>query len=185
MEKGQWSALAFFSFLARHNKKVRELDFQVCEVSGLEGFENALQRNDACNLICISDVSDGFTELSTTPHSHRIKSVFFAMRHPVDDMRRRSECFAVMREIFRQFMSVLIREKVKLEESHIYLDSRIAFTEIERYFFTGAACSYFTVAVDVVTDLRLNPDEWIEDVSSFNSQFGIGFQCQSPASADI
>ena len=65
-----------------------------------------------------------------------------------------------MRELFRQFMSLLILEKTKLEEKCIYLDPRISFNEIDRYFFSGCACAYFQVAVDVYTDLRYNADEW-------------------------
>ena len=51
-------------------------------------------------------------------------------------------------------------EKTKLENHCIYLDPRISFNEIDRYFFSGCACAYFQIAVDVYTDLRLNPDEW-------------------------
>ena len=72
----------------------------------------------------------------------------------------RQECMDTMRELFRQFMSVLIQEKVKVEEEHIYLDPRISFHEIDRYFLSGCACAYFQVAVDVYTDLRYNREEW-------------------------
>jgi hypothetical protein len=34
------------------------------------------------------------------------------------------------------------------------------FSEIDRYFFSGCACAYFQIAVDVYTDLRYNADEW-------------------------
>jgi hypothetical protein len=65
-----------------------------------------------------------------------------------------------MRELFRQFMSVLILERVKLEQNRIYLDPRISFNEIDRYFFSGCACAYFQIAIDVFTDLRYNENEW-------------------------
>ena len=77
-------------------------------------------------------------------------------------MAARSECMETMRELFRQFMSRLILEKVKLEQNCIYLDPRISFNEIDRYFFNGAAGAYFQMAVDVFTDLRYNADEWSE-----------------------
>lgn len=65
-----------------------------------------------------------------------------------------------MRELFRQFMSVMIQDKVKGEEENIYLDPRISFQEIDRYFLSGCACAYFQVATDVYTDLRYNSQEW-------------------------
>ncbi|MBQ1268187.1 MAG: hypothetical protein IIY03_01680, partial [Muribaculaceae bacterium] len=70
------------------------------------------------------------------------------------------ECMEIMRELFRQFMSRLILERTRLEQNCIYLDPRISFNEIDRYFFSGCACCYFQIAVDVFTDLRLNANEW-------------------------
>ena len=58
------------------------------------------------------------------------------------------------------FMSVLIQEKTRVEEEHIYLDPRISFQEIDRYFLSGCACAFFQVATDVYTDLRYNQEEW-------------------------
>ena len=82
------------------------------------------------------------------------------MRHTAEDMEAHAECMETMRELFRQFMSRLLPEKVRLEQNCIYLDPRITFYEIDRYFFSGAAGAYFQIAVDVYTDLRYNADEW-------------------------
>ena len=82
------------------------------------------------------------------------------MRHAIDDMDARNECMEIMRELFRQLMSVLTLERVKLEQNCIYLDPRISVNEIDRYFFSGCACAYFQVAVDVFTDLRFSEDDW-------------------------
>ena len=102
----------------------------------------------------------GYTELNTTPHTQRVKTIFLAMRHALDDMQTRQQCMDIMRELFRQFISVLIQEKTRVEEQHIYLDPRISFQEIDRYFLSGCACSFFQVAKDVYTDLRYNQEEW-------------------------
>ena len=83
-----------------------------------------------------------------------------AKRHKIDDMAARTRCMETLRELFRQYMSLLILEKTKLEQHCIYLDPRISFNEIDRYFFSGCACAYFQIAVDVYTDLRYNADEW-------------------------
>ena len=108
----------------------------------------------------LSDISQGYTELNNSPHTRRVKTVFLAMRHAIDDMIARQECMDIMRELFRQFMSVLIQEKTRVEEEHIYLDPRISFQEIDRYFLSGCACAFFQVATDVYTDLRYNQEEW-------------------------
>ena len=106
------------------------------------------------------DIAQGYTELNTTPHTRRVKTVFLAMRHALDDMQARQQCMDIMRELFRQFMSVLIQEKTRVEEEHIYLDPRISFQEIDRYFLSGCACTYFQIATDIYTDLRFNAEEW-------------------------
>lgn len=101
-------------------------------------------------------------ELNNTPRTRCVKTIFFAMRHAAEDIEARAECMEIMRELFRQFMSRLLPEKVRLEQNCIYLDPRISFNEIDRYFFSGAAGAYFQIAVDVFTDLRYNADEWVE-----------------------
>lgn len=159
--KGQWNASEFFERLTRENRLARQEEFTFCRVSGLEGFEEAIsEMQQHNNFVCISDVSDGYTELNNTPRTRRVKTVFLAMRHAVDDMEAREQCMETMRELFRQFMSRLLPEKVRLEQNCIYLDPRITFHEIERYFFSGGACAWFQIAVDVYTDLRYNDHEW-------------------------
>lgn len=156
-----WNATAFFENLTRSNRLATDKNFVFCQVSGLDGFEEALgEMQTANNFVCVSDIADGYTELNNTPRTRRVKTVFFAMRHAIDDMAARADCFDVMQELFRQFMSVLILQRIKLEEQCIYIDPRITFNEIDRYFFSGCACAYFQVAVDKYTDLRYNADEW-------------------------
>ena len=159
---GRWDATAFFERLTATNRLAKREAFTFCRVSGLDGFEEALahmQRTTA--FVCVSDIANGYTELHNTPRTRRVKTIFLAMRHKIDDMTARNECMETMRELFRQFMSLLILEKTKLEEKCIYLDPRISFNEIDRYFFSGCACCYFQIATDVFTDLRFNENEWL------------------------
>ena len=156
-----WDAVPFFESLTERNILAQQEGFTFCRVSGLEGFEEALHiMQDQTAFVCVSDIAQGFTELNNSPHTRRVKTVFLAMRHGLDDMLARQECMDIMRELFRQFMSVLILERTRLEENCIYVDPRISFQEIDRYFFSGCACAYFQISVDVFTDLRYNKDEW-------------------------
>lgn len=161
MLKSDWCATQFFEELVAKNLLAQKERFRFCSVSGLEGFEEALQSmQSAVAIVAVSDIADGYTELNNTPRTRRVKTVFLAMRHAAEDMDARNSCMEIMRELFRQFMSMLTLERVKLEQNCIYLDPRISFNEIDRYFFSGCACAYFQIAVDVYTDLRYNPDEW-------------------------
>ena len=161
--QGIWDASEYFEQLTVTNRLAKREHFTFCHVSGLDGFEEALahmQRTTA--FVCVSDIANGFTELNNTPHTRRVKTVFLAKRHKIDDMAARTRCMETLRELFRQYMSLLILEKTKLEQHCIYLDPRISFNEIDRYFFSGCACAYFQIAVDVYTDLRYNEDEWTD-----------------------
>ena len=164
-----WDATAFFENLTDKNLLANECGFVFHRVSGLEGFEECLHDMQNClAFVAVSDIAQGYTELKTTPHTRRVKTVFFAMRHALDNMEARQECMDIMRELFRQYMSVLIQEKVRVEQEHIYLDSRISFNEIPQYFFSGCACAYFQVATDCYCDLRYNGNEWSENVLTKN-----------------
>ncbi len=137
---GSWDAAKFFEELTATNKLAQSEHFVFCRVSGLDGFEEAVnEAQTQTAFVCVSDIADGYTELNNTPRTRRVKTVFFAMRHAAEDMAARAECMETMRELFRQFMSRLLPEKVRLEQNCIYLDPRISFNEIDRYFFSGAA----------------------------------------------
>lgn len=164
MNDTNWDATAFFQRLTTTNKFAKSHGFKFCRVSGLDGFEEALQQMQTTTaFICVSDLSQGYIELNNSPRTRRVKTVFLAMRCPVDDLKKRQEKMDILQEVFRQFMSVLILEETKLKERLIYLDPRIRFNEIDRYFFSGCACAFFEVAFDKFTDLRFNIDEWTEN----------------------
>ena len=75
-----WDASSFFETLASKNKLAKTEEFRFCCVSGLEGFEEAIQHlQSTANFIAVSDISQGYTELNTTPHTRRVKTVFFAI----------------------------------------------------------------------------------------------------------
>lgn len=157
-----WDALEYFSTLTAGNRLARREKFECCSCSGLEGFHEALaEMQSTLNFVCVSDSSDGAMSLANTPSVRRVRTVYLAMRHAVADMKARQECLDIMRELFRQFMSHLLRESTKLSEGNLYLDQRINFTEIESYFFSGCACAYFQIAFDQYTSLAYNADEWI------------------------
>lgn len=156
-----WSAFDFFKRLTETNKLALKFKFKTCRVNGVQQFEEALQTmQSTLAFVCVNDMSAGYTDLSSTPKTRRVKTVFIAMRYKVDDPTARSQSFEILRELFRQFMTVLLQEKTRLEENLLYVDSRIQFNEIPEYFFNGCACAQFSIAIDTMTDLRFNQNEW-------------------------
>ena len=156
-----WSAVSFFERLTQTNKLAKAKHFTFLRVSGLEGMEEMLHTmQNVTAFVAVSDIAQGYTELNNTPHTRRVKTVFMGMRHALNNMKARQDCMDIMRELFRQYMSVLIQERTHIENKNIYLDPRISFNEIPQYFASGCACAYFQVATDIYTDLRYNADEW-------------------------
>ena len=158
-----WDAAAFFERLTKTNKLAKDLGFMFDRVSSLEGFLSLISSALSSKAyVAVSDTSSGGIDLNNTPHTRRVKTVFLFMRHKAEDPKARQACLYKMEELFRQFMSVLILEKTRLRERCIYLDDRISFTEIDKYFYTGGACAFFQIAVDKFTNLVFDPDEWTE-----------------------
>ena len=157
----EWNAADFFSRLLSCNKFALENGFKFARVSSLEGFEELISRALTVKAyVAMSDTSQGTFIVNNTPHTRRVKTVFMFMRHKVDDMAAREKCMTKIRELFRQFMSVLLLERTRIEENFIYIDENVSFTEIDRYFYTGGACAYFQIYIDTFTDISYNQDEW-------------------------
>lgn len=86
-----WDATPFFERLTAQNRLAQAEHFSFHRVSGLEGFEEALHNLQTCTaFVCVSDIAQGYTELNNTPHTRRVKTVFLAMRHALDDIDRKS-----------------------------------------------------------------------------------------------
>lgn len=156
-----WSAAEFFRSLTENNRLAKRLGFRFCKVSGLTGFEEAVAAmQNTTAFVCVSDISAGTTSMDNSPHMEKVKTVFLAMRHPIDDLNARDKCLKSMHELFRQFMSVLVKEKTRLQQDCIYVDERITFREIDQYFFSGCAGAYFQITVNKYVSLVFNPEEW-------------------------
>lgn len=154
-----WDAAAYFHRLLDINRLAVSHNFVFGLVSGLQGLEDWLHLLlDANNFFAVSDGSDGFMTLAN-PNDHIVKTVFMAMRHAENDMPSRKKCLNIMKTIFRQMMSV-VRHDRSLHDHGVFVADRISFSEIESYFFSGCACSFFQIAVDVHVPLCICSDDW-------------------------
>ena len=108
----QLGRIRIFERLTGMNRFAREHAYRFARVSSLDGFHGALgEMTSTTAFVAVSDISQGGIDIENSPHTRRVKTVFLAKRHAVDDMKARDRCMDNMRELFRQFMSVLIQEK--------------------------------------------------------------------------
>lgn len=156
-----WDAITFFKTLTETNKLCLAHNFKFRRISGLNDFADAVATmQSTANFVCVSDVNVGRFELNNTPHLSRSKTVIIAMRHKMDDMVARQNCFTIINEIYRQFCSALIREKTKIEENNLYLESSISVQETDRNFIPGTAVCFFECKVTNYVDMQFHADEW-------------------------
>ena len=107
-----WDASAFFERLTGMNRFAREHAYRFARVSSLDGFHGALgEMTSTTAFVAVSDISQGGIDIENSPHTRRVKTVFLAKRHAVDDMKARDRCMDNMRELFRQFMWFSYRRK--------------------------------------------------------------------------
>lgn len=162
----KFDPVAFFKSLTEKNRLAQSYGFQFGVVSDLEGFSEVLESMQLyVPLVCVSDTATGTIGIDNAPFTREVRTVFMFMPHPIqsDWVAARAGCFAVMRELTRQFLSVLIRQDTRLRQGGISIDPSVSFQEIDRYFFSGGACAFFSVAFESITSLVLNPDQWTQD----------------------
>lgn len=158
----EWDAEGYFRDLLSNNRLAKEKGYKFATVSGLEGLEEYIETVKATTCaMCVSEESPGVVDLNNTPHTRRVKTIFLMKRHKLNDMKARKACMTEMRELFRQLMTMVFKQRTMIEQGLVYFDERVQFNEISQYFAAGAACAFFQVAYNVYTDLRYNPDEWL------------------------
>ena len=157
-----WNAVEFFQQLTAQNKLCQEKGFRFVKISGLQGLEEAIsQMQETKNFVAVIDNAVGYTELQNTPHTTRVRTLFFAMRHKLGDMSARERCMDTIRDIHQQFCSKLLMERTRLEQDRLYIDSRITLQEASQYLVPGTAICMCEISVTKYIDLSFNPDQWL------------------------
>lgn len=156
-----WNASDYFRMLVESNLLAIANDMKFYIGSGLNSFEQAV--DNFLDVLCfcmLTESADGRLSTDTSPNARRVKTVFLAMRHGENDMKARRKCLDVLTEIFRQFMSHLNREKIKLLQQGIYIEPVIEFHEFNEFFFSGCAAVYFHIPFSTAVDLRFDESQW-------------------------
>lgn len=161
MDDYLWDAEAFFRNLTESSKLAVEMGAKFCAVSGPQGFEDVLASMKTTSaFVAVCSEEDGSIDIDNSPHSQFVYIVFLAERYKIDNMTARKKALKRLRRLFAQFTSVLIQEKTRLEQDCIYIDSKIRFREIDKYFFPGAACAFFMISVTHYSDFTFDEDQW-------------------------
>lgn len=162
-QKHQWDAAPFIERLVKTNRLAKDKGFSFVRVPSLGHLSEVISRMQKTTaFVFVSDMTNGSTNLHNTPRTTRTKTVVLAMRYPVDSTERREECLNILRELFRQFSSVIIQERTRQEQNMQYISPDIRLTETNDLIMPGVVCAYYELAVTTHIDLQYNPEEWEE-----------------------
>ena len=159
-----WDAVSFFNDLTNRNKLAREKGFKFRRVSGLAGLDEMLASlQGTTSFVAVDDTDLGAISLDNSPHYNITKTVFLAMRHKPDDSVARRNCIESMQQLFGQFVSAILPERVRLQQNSMTLNPSIRLQTVTKMMTPGVALMFFTISVTTYADLSYNEDEWIEE----------------------
>ena len=165
MEKNSFDAIAYFWSMALRNKLAVANGFKPVTISGPDNLEGIFEDyRDADRFVAISDTNTG--NLSSPDGAYgfqrnRAYTIFILSAYEYGDMQSRQKELELCRELFRQFVSKIIRDKYLYDEKQMYFDTHsIPNQEIGRYYLSGVTGLHFTLYVQEPVDLIYDDEQW-------------------------
>lgn len=165
-----FDAIAYFTAMTQQNRLAREKGFLPVPVSGPQHLDGLLEKyRDYDRFVAISDTSTGNLESqggSDAFAKHRAYTVWILSAYDYDDLEDRQRELDLCRELFRQFVSRILRDKYQYSEQMMYIDTHsIPNQELSRYYLSGMTGLFFTIGVSEPISLEYEDGEWIEPES--------------------
>lgn len=111
----------------------------------------------------VDDTEDGFTFQAGGGYMDRRTIVVYVLKQYQDrNMESQREALDECREIYKRVLKKLIRDKSRLENEMVYLvTDRIPYNEIPGIFANNCTGLFFTIPVNIPTDLSYKSEEWL------------------------
>jgi hypothetical protein len=112
---------------------------------------------------CIDDTENGVLIQTGGGYMERRQyTIFLLKKYPLNNMDKQHAALNECRQIYRQIVKKLIRDRRLLENEMTYLNLKeLPFFEIPGYAFSGCTGLFFKVTVDIPTELCYDSNEWI------------------------
>lgn len=160
-----FDAIGYFKTMCLKNKLAQSHNFYPCACSGINSLEEVLQNfNRQSAFFSVDDTNDGVTERRSGGFfKKRTFTVFIMKKYRHNDMVSRQASLDICRQIFRQVHSRMLRDKERMSNELIYLNTDNVYSrELGEYFINGCTGLYFMVDVSEPINLIYNKDEWEE-----------------------
>lgn len=165
MENSSFDAIAYFYALTERNKLAQEKGFVPVTISNTDNLEGLMEEyRDNDRFVAVTDTNSG--NLSSPDGAYgfskrRAYTVFILSAYEYGNMQSRQEELELCRELFRQFVSRILRDKYLYDEKQMYFDTHaIPNQELGRYYLSGMAGLHFTLYVQEPVDLQYEEDQW-------------------------
>lgn len=165
MENSSFDAIAYFYALTERNKLAQEKGFVPVTISNTDNLEGLMEEyRDNDRFVAVTDTNSG--NLSSPDGAYgfskrRAYTVFILSAYEYGNMQSRQEELELCRELFRQFVSRILRDKYLYDEKQMYFDTHaIPNQELGRYYLSGVAGLHFTLYVQEPVDLQYEEDQW-------------------------
>lgn len=165
MENSSFDAVAYFYALTERNKLAQEKGFVPVTISSTDNLEGLMEEyRDNDRFVAITDTNSG--NLSSPDGAYgfskrRAYTVFILSAYEYGNMQSRQEELELCRELFRQFVSRILRDKYLYDEKQMYFDTHaIPNQELGRYYLSGVAGLHFTLYVQEPVDLQYEENQW-------------------------
>ena len=165
MENSSFDAIAYFYALTERNCLAQEKGFVPVTISNTDNLEGLMEEyRDNGRFVAVTDTNSG--NLSSPDGAYgfskrRAFTVFLLSAYEYGNMQSRQEELELCRELFRQFVSRILRDKYLYEEKQMYFDTHaIPNQELGRYYRSGMTGLHFTLYVQEPVDLQYEEGQW-------------------------
>lgn len=165
MGEQSFDAVGYFADMTYRNKLAQERGFVPVTISNTDNLEGLMEEfRDNDRFVAITDTNSG--NLSSPDGAYgfskrRAYTVFILSAYEYGNMEARQEEMELCRELFRQFVSRILRDKYLYDEKQMYFDTHaIPNQEIGRYYLSGMTGLHFTLYVQEPVDLQYEESQW-------------------------
>lgn len=165
MENNSFDAIAYFYAMTERNKLAKEKGFVPVTISNTDNLEGLMEEyRDNDRFVAITDTNSGNLASADGAYGftkRRAYTVFILSAYEYGNMQARQQELELCRELFRQFVSRILRDKYLYDEKQMYFDTHtIPNQELGRYYLSGMAGLHFTLYVHEPVDLQYEEDQW-------------------------
>lgn len=160
-----FDARTYFEKICAENKLAVAENFHFATCPGIENLEGVI--NDVrkvANFFVFDDTVEGqnFRGSGGGYFRKRVFTVSLLRRYRLNDMNDREAQLAVCRELYKQIVSRLIKDK-RENPNLVYLDTNsIFYREFDKIIFNGCTGLYFMLECAEPENLCYNADQWMK-----------------------